>query len=96
MNALPEVPAAPALAGTRRQFVAGLALAGAGLPLAVRATDPLVVAQVAPFSGPQAITGRAVHAGAKLHFEAVNARGGIKGRPIKFVTRALRNNLWNR
>ncbi|MDA7418276.1 ABC transporter substrate-binding protein [Xenophilus arseniciresistens] len=73
-------------AGTRRRFVAGLALSGLGLPLA-RAADPLVIAQVAPFSGPQAVTGRAVHAGAKLHFEAVNARGGIKGRPIKFVTR---------
>ncbi|RYY66992.1 MAG: amino acid-binding protein, partial [Comamonadaceae bacterium] len=57
--------------------------AGDGL----RAADPLVIAQVAPFSGPQAVTGRAVHAGAKLHFESVNARGGIKGRPLRFVTR---------
>lgn len=74
------------LAGTRRQFVAGLALSGLGLPLA-RAADPLVIGQVAPFSGPQAITGRAMHAGAKLHFDAVNARGGVKGRPVKFVMR---------
>lgn len=85
MSSLKNLPLLDA-AGTRRHFVAGLALSGLGLPLA-RAADPLVIAQVAPFSGPQAVTGRAVHAGAKLHFEAVNARGGIKGRPIKFVTR---------
>lgn len=73
-------------AGTRRRhFLAGLALAGLGLP--VRAADPLVIGQVAPFTGSQAVTGRAIHAGAKLFFEAVNARGGVKGRPVKFVTR---------
>lgn len=86
MNSVVEAQRPSCLTATRRRFVAGLALAGAGLPLA-RAADPIVIAQVAPFSGPQAITGRAVHAGAKLHFEALNARGGIKGRLIKFVTR---------
>lgn len=47
----------------------------------------VVVGQVAPFSGPQAVTGRAIHAGAKLYFDMVNARGGVKGRRIRFVTR---------
>ncbi|WP_019560562.1 MULTISPECIES: ABC transporter substrate-binding protein [Caldimonas] len=47
----------------------------------------VVVGQVAPFSGPQAVTGRAIHAGAKLYFDAVNARGGVKGQRIRFVTR---------
>lgn len=47
----------------------------------------IVVGQVAPFSGPQAVTGRAIHAGAKLYFEAVNAQGGVKGQRIRFVTR---------
>ncbi|CAN7471032.1 ABC transporter substrate-binding protein [Variovorax sp. LjRoot178] len=49
--------------------------------------EPIVVGQVAPFTGPQAVTGRAIHAGAKLYFDAVNAKGGVRGRPIKLVTR---------
>lgn len=47
----------------------------------------IVIGQVAPFSGPQAVTGRAIHAGAKLYFDAVNARGGVRGQRIHFVTR---------
>lgn len=55
--------------------------------LAQAAGEPLVVGQVAPFSGPQAVTGQSINAGAKLYFDAVNARGGVRGRPIKLVTR---------
>lgn len=47
----------------------------------------LVVAQVAPFSGPQAVTGKAIHAGARLYFDQVNAEGGIGGARIRFETR---------
>jgi len=46
----------------------------------------IVIGQVAPFSGPQAVTGRAIHAGAKLYFDAVNASGGVHGQKIRFVT----------
>ncbi|CAN7177631.1 ABC transporter substrate-binding protein [Variovorax sp. LjRoot84] len=49
--------------------------------------EPIVIGQVASFTGPQAVTGRAIHAGAKLYFDAVNAKGGVRGRPIKLVTR---------
>ena len=51
------------------------------------AAEPIVIGQVAPFTGPQAVTGRAIHAGAKLYFDAINAKGGVRGRPIKLVTR---------
>lgn len=61
--------------------------AGAGLPLVARANNPLVVGQVAPFTGAQAVTGKAIHAGIKLYFDAINAKGGINGRPLKLVTR---------
>lgn len=47
----------------------------------------LVVGQVAPFSGPQAVTGKAIHAGINLYVDHVNAQGGIKGTPIRLVTR---------
>lgn len=55
--------------------------------LPARAAEAIVVGQVAPFSGTQAVTGKAIHAGAKLYFDAVNARGGVRGRPIRLVTR---------
>jgi branched-chain amino acid transport system substrate-binding protein len=55
--------------------------------LSVSAQADIVVGQVAPFSGPQAVTGRAIHAGAKLYLDAINARGGVKGQRIKLVTR---------
>jgi ABC-type branched-subunit amino acid transport system substrate-binding protein len=47
----------------------------------------LVVVQVAPLSGPQAVTGKAIGAGAKLYFDHVNAQGGINGTPIRLLSR---------
>ncbi|MBW7862111.1 MAG: ABC transporter substrate-binding protein [Rhodocyclaceae bacterium] len=46
-----------------------------------------VVAQVAPLSGVLATTGERMVLGVKLHFDAVNAAGGIHGRPIRHVVR---------
>lgn len=73
----------------RRQALGWMAAcaATAGWPMNALANNPLVVGQVAPFSGPQAVSGKAIHAGIKLYFDAVNARGGINGRPLKLVTR---------
>lgn len=76
-----------ALSGRRRGILLAAAAACLGAALPAMAADEIVIGQVAPFSGPQAITGKAIHAGAKLYFDAVNARGGVRGRPIKLVTR---------
>lgn len=76
-----------ALSGRRRGMVLAAAVALSGITFAARAADEIVIGQVAPFSGPQAITGKAINAGAKLYFDAVNARGGVRGRAIKLVTR---------
>lgn len=46
----------------------------------------IVVAQVAPFSGPLAPTGTHMREGAKLYFDHVNANGGVNGARIRFVT----------
>ncbi|MCW7539404.1 ABC transporter substrate-binding protein [Aquabacterium sp. A7-Y] len=70
------------LPALRRSLLAVAVGAAAGA-----AHADIVVAQVAPFSGPQAVTGRAIHAGAKLYIDAVNARGGVRGQRIKLVTR---------
>ena len=51
-----------------------------------RAAD-WVVAQVAPLSGVLATTGERMVLGVKLHFDAVNAAGGIHGRKIRLEVR---------
>lgn len=68
----------------RRTLVALLFLLA--LQPAVAAKELLVV-QVAPLTGPQGVTGRAIGAGARLYFDHVNAGGGINGAPIRFVSR---------
>ena len=66
------------------KVAAVLALVGAS---ALARGAELVVSQVSTFSGSQAVTGKAMHAGAKLYFDHVNAEGGIKGQRIRLVTR---------
>lgn len=46
-----------------------------------------VVAQVAPFGGPLAVSGRDFNLGAMIAFDEVNSQGGIRGIPIRFVSR---------
>lgn len=50
-------------------------------------TREILIGQVAPFSGPQAVTGKAIHAGARLYLDQVNAEGGINGARLRLVTR---------
>ena len=49
------------------------------------ADDRIVLGQSAPFSGPANQLGLQFHLGAQLHFEAVNAKGGIQGRRIELL-----------
>jgi ABC-type branched-subunit amino acid transport system substrate-binding protein len=45
----------------------------------------VVIAQVAPFSGPLASNGEANWLGAHVYFERVNALGGVNGSTVRFV-----------
>lgn len=47
----------------------------------------LVIAQVAPFSGPLAPTGTHMRAGAEIYFSQVNAGGGVNGTRLKLVSK---------
>lgn len=74
----------------RRQFVqaglgGALALAATRRAAAAPGAD-LVLAQSAPLSGPLAAPVRAFSAGARLAFDQVNARGGIGGRAIRWIS----------
>lgn len=46
-------------------------------------SDRIVIGQSAPFTGPSAQLGLQFHLGAQLHFEQVNAKGGVNGRRIE-------------
>ena len=66
----------------RRQFSIVSAAACVGAPHLVRAQeDKIILGQSAPFTGPAAQLGIQFYQGAKLHFDRVNAQGGM--RPIE-------------
>lgn len=72
----------------RLAFAYGRLLAATTLAAATQvAFADIVVGQVTPLSGPQAVTGKAISAGAKLYFDAVNAAGGVRGQRVKLVVR---------
>lgn len=72
---------------TRRTFTraAAGALALAGAPALRAQGERILLAQSAPFSGPAAQLGIQFHQGARLHFDAVNAQGGVHRKPIELV-----------
>ncbi len=53
----------------------------------IAAASDILVAQVAPLSGPLAPTGNGMRVGALAYFEAVNAAGGVRGSKIRLVSR---------
>jgi branched-chain amino acid transport system substrate-binding protein len=59
-----------------------LVLAGAG-----SSAKDIVIAQIAPFGGPQAVSGRDFNLGAMVAFEEFNAKGGLRGNTIRFISR---------
>ncbi|MEK8027260.1 ABC transporter substrate-binding protein [Pseudaquabacterium rugosum] len=88
MSSPTRLPSPPS-AFTRRDCLRLLpaALGGTFAQRIHAAEGPIVIGQVAPYSGTQAVTGKALRAGARLMIEAVNDRGGIGGRPLKLVSR---------
>ncbi len=63
-------------------------LSSAGLGLTAQAQtqtigDTIVLGQSAPFSGPAEQLGVQFHEGAKIYFDALNAKGGVRGRRIE-------------
>ncbi|MDD2176499.1 ABC transporter substrate-binding protein [Acidovorax sp. D2M1] len=79
----------PVVRGVRQRIRAlGAALLFAVLVCSVYAAEKeIVVAQVAPFSGPVSFYARETQLGAAAYFSAVNAKGGVRGAKIRFVTR---------
>ena len=75
-----------ALSISRRTFVRSLsASAVGGFTLAHAQDQRIVLGQSAAFSGPAMQLGTQFHAGAKLFFDQLNARGGVGGRQIEIL-----------
>jgi ABC-type branched-subunit amino acid transport system substrate-binding protein len=73
----------------RRQLIqsaAGVCAAGFGLAARSQASAKIVLGQSAAFSGPASALGEQFKKGALLHFDKVNARGGIGGRQIELTS----------
>ena len=87
MNLTSPLPPAPTTSLTRRRFgalVAGSALVGSPLVRA-QSGNRIVLGQSAALTGAAAQLGLQFHAGAKLHFDAINAAGGVNGQRIEIV-----------
>jgi ABC-type branched-subunit amino acid transport system substrate-binding protein len=68
----------------RRQFtLAAGSSAALGFPAVHAESEKIILGQSAAFTGPAAQLGTQFHAGAKLHFDQINAQGGISGRNIE-------------
>jgi len=65
---------------------AAIAAAACFCACAPASAKDIVVAQVAAFSGAQAVSGKAIRAGLKLYIDHVNKAGGIGGDKIKLLT----------
>jgi branched-chain amino acid transport system substrate-binding protein len=50
-------------------------------------TREIVIAQVAPLTGAQGPSGKAIRAGVQIYFDSINAAGGINGAKIRFISK---------
>lgn len=95
------VGSSPGKGPSRRRLLGALAALPMACHLGARADDtsPVRIAQSIALTGPLAELGQAMHQGAKAGFDAINAKGGVNGRPIELtaaddgydVKRALAN-----
>jgi ABC-type branched-subunit amino acid transport system substrate-binding protein len=74
---------------TRRSWLAQASalVASAAVPKAFAQDDVIRLGQTVALTGPLADIGAAMHQGSKLHFDAVNSRGGVNGRRIELMAR---------
>ena len=76
-----------------RRCLPALALAAAALsPLAAQAADNIKIGFPIPLSGPTAVYGKPVLAGAELAVQEINAKGGVLGRKLELLSRDSKAN----
>ncbi|HML10938.1 MAG TPA: ABC transporter substrate-binding protein [Stellaceae bacterium] len=77
----------------RLQHCLGLALAvAASAPLVARADDTIKIGFPIPLSGPTAVYGKPILAGAELAVSQINAAGGVLGKKLELLSRDSKAN----
>lgn len=76
----------------RRSVLTGLLAAPAVLRHARAQSTPIKVGMTQPLTGAVAASGNYVADGAKVGVEAVNARGGVRGRPLELILEDNKSN----
>ena len=77
----------------RLQHCLGIALAlAASAPFAAGAADAIKIGFPIPLSGPTAVYGKPILAGAQLAVEQINAKGGVLGRKLEILSRDSKAN----
>ncbi len=71
------------MAGLTRRVLMGSA-AALSAPMVARAAGPLLIAVATPMTGSSGAMGQNGNRGAEIATAAINAQGGIGGRPVKF------------
>jgi branched-chain amino acid transport system substrate-binding protein len=79
-----------------RHILALVAAATALAPLGARAADDIKIGFPIPLSGPTAVYGKPVLAGAELAVQEINAKGGVLGRKLVLRRCASRANSSSR
>ena len=93
MSHLPDFSLSTNAFGSAEKTLSRRTILGAltALPLAFHAntraqdTGPIKLAQSTAMTGPQVDLGLPMHQGAKAYFAALNAKGGVNGRPIELT-----------
>lgn len=58
----------------------------AAMPIWAQPVKPIIIGQTAALVGPLSFANIDVNRGIQAHFDEINAKGGIKGRPLRFVS----------
>ena len=75
-----------------RHHLGLLLAAAASMPFAAVAADPIKIGFPIPLSGPTAVYGKPILAGAELAVSQINASGGVLGRKIELLSRDSKAN----
>ena len=67
-------------------LAAAILASAAAMPIWAQAVKPIIIGQTAALTGQLSFANIDVNRGIQAHFDEINAKGGIRGRPLRFVS----------
>ena len=67
-------------------LAAAILASAAAMPSWAQAVKPIIIGQTAALTGQLSLANIDVNRGIQAHFDEINAKGGIRGRPLRFVS----------